>query len=514
MIDQTNLATTFVENAPGNFAWMAEAGAAINQLTNPTTGAATKEDLAFLVKSYGPIGVGADSAAVQAAIDTAASRGGGNVHFSNVSATSTPTVYDLLTRVDLKSNVKLTQDPGVVISFANVAPTGSAKVGIRAQGALGSAVALTANAVKGAYTVTVASAVGLAAGDWVRLSSTAEYAYDTGFKRGEIKRIRDISGTTLTFEQALYDNYPTSATAVLAKITPVTGVEVRGLTFRGSNTPSAAERALNIEFCDDFTVHHNRFVDVDQYCVYVRSSIRGRVDKNNFRGVYYDGTTGTIFYAILISSASQWVQIKGNYGERVRHLYTNSAATNDPGAPRHILVDGNTAQNMMAGGAGRSWAFEHHGVGEDIMISNNLADGCYGGFVTRGPGVSFKDNHVRNWWAYALHIHPDIRDARDIVIDGNVVEDRTSEGGGPAQPAAAIRGELALATTVRNVVIKDNVLTYDIPGQPSILIDSVGAGEIVVVKDNVIDHAGATVNSISCPGSTRTGNVVNGVVDG
>lgn len=499
-ITPTSLPESISGGQAGHLAHSATAYTAINALTAHAT------SLPLNVRVFGATGDGTtdDAAAIQSAIDSAST--GRTVFFP-------PGTYKLGSLVTLSSNVKMQGAPGAVIDFSTVAATGSAKIAMRAQGSVGSTLALSVNGAKGAYSVTLASVSGLAVGDWVRLSSDADYPYDTGFKRGEIKQIRLIAGSVVTFEQALYDDYPTASTSVVRKITTVDNIEVSGLTFRGSDTPASAERALALEFVNGFSVHHNQFEKIDQYCVYVRSSIRGDVSLNMFRGVYYDGVTGTIFYGIFLSSAAQWVRVHGNHGERVRHLITLSAATNDPGAPRHITCTGNVAQNLMAGAAGRSWAFEHHGIGENILFSGNVADGCYGGFVTRGPGVSFIGNTVRNWYAYALHIHPDTEDARDIIISGNTVQDRTVEGGGFATPAA-VRGELTNATVVSNVVVSGNHLNFDVTGRAAVDIDgaTVTAASLIV-RDNNIAHPSASVDSISLTvkGGARHANTINGV---
>jgi uncharacterized cupin superfamily protein len=455
-------------------------------------------------------GVPAASAGIQAAIDAASSAGGGAVFFP-------AGVYNIDTRLDLSSNVKLMGAPGAVLDFSSVTATGSANICVRAQGQVGSSVSLSANATKGQFTVSVGSVSGLGEGDWIRLSSSNEYGYDVGYNTGEIKQIRDITGTTLTFEQALYDSYATADSAVVAKVSMVNNVTVTGLKFAGANTAANNDRALTLEFVNGFFVFDCEFDEVDQYCVYVRSSIRGDVSHNRMRGVFYDGVTGTIFYGILLSSATQWVRVHANHGEMLRHLVVTSAATADPGAPRHITVTGNVAQNMMAGGAGRSWAYEHHGVGENIIFSGNVADGCYGGFVTRGPGVSFIGNTVRNWYAYALHIHPDIEDCRDILISGNTVADRSKDGGSGFATPACVRAELAAATVIRNVVIADNILTQDVTGQPAIKADGATiTADSFVVRTNTIHHPSASVDSISLEvnGAVRRGNVVNGDVEG
>lgn len=451
-----------------------------------------------------------DYSSPQEAINAARDNGGGVVSFAS------NTTYNLTTRLDLYSNVRLEGGPGSIVDFSSVPLVGSSRIGIRALGTLDSPLLLSVDGNVGTYSITAVSVVGLNVGDWIRLSSNSDYPYSSNLKRGEIKQIFSIVGNVVTFEQALCDNYLVVDTSVISKINFVENVQIEGITFRGSNTPGDGNRSLTLEFVNDFSIRNCKFINSDTYAIYVRSSIRGEIYSNIFRGVYYDGVNGSIFYAILLSSAAQWVRIFGNHGERIRHLVTISSATNDPGAPRYNIISNNIAQNLEAGGGGRSWAFESHGVGEDNLFDSNVADSCYGGFVTRGPGVSFTNNKVSNWYAYGLHIHSDIKDARDIVISGNTVKNRTIEGGGFSTPSA-IRAELTNATSVINVVIQGNTITQDVINQPAIKVDgpSVVASSLVV-KDNIIYHPASTVDSISLTvqGGIRHGNVINGIPEG
>lgn len=457
----------------------------------------------FNVSDYGPIGTSDDSATIQAAI-TAAQVAGGIVRISDY--------HTCLSRIDVTgNNVTLEGAPGATIDFSAATPTGSARIGVRVRGTLGSPLSLSSNGTKGTYSVVLSATTGLAVGDWVRISSAAEYAYDTGFTRGEIKRIRLILGSTITFEQALYDNYATADTSVVAKLAMVEGFKVRGVTFKGADVAADADRALVIEYAHNFNVTDCEFENSDAYSLHVRSSVVGDISHNRFRGTFYDGVTGTAFYGIILASACQWVRVHANHGERVRHLVVITAGTGDPGAPRFVTCTGNVAQNLMAGAAGRSWAFEHHGIGDGIVFANNVADGCYGGFVTRGPGVMFINNIVRNWYAYAIQVHSETEDATNIVLRGNMIGDRTTEGGGFATPIP-IRLQLDAATVIRNIVVDHNIITQDVAGQPAIKVTGTLTASSFVIRDNIIAHPSASVTTIqnSIPGTVQNGNVVNG----
>lgn len=430
------------------------------------------------VKSYGAVGDGVadDSAAIQAAIDEA-----GSVFFPRGT-------YKLGTTLELASNVHLLGEPGATLDSSTTTKISSARIAIRAVGQLASGLTLSANATKGEFVTTLNDASTISAADWVMESSTAEYPYDTGHKKGEIKRVRSKASNTLTFEHALEDSYATADTAAVKKITFVENVSITGLRIVGSNTAADGARAISLQLVNGFTIRDCQIDQHDVFGIELNAAIRGEVSGNRIRGVLYDGVTGTSFYGVSMSNAAQWIRVLGNHGERLRHLAVVSSNADYDGAPRHIVVDGNVATDCMAGGAGRSWAYEHHGVGEDIVFSNNVADGCFGGFVIRGPGVSVVGNTIRNWYERAIDLHTgELEDARDILIANNTIAARTVESGG-STTSKAIAGNLANVTTLRNVVIAGNTIEVDDPDHQGAGIDLAGGIDApgLVVRDNTI----------------------------
>lgn len=518
---QAGVSLTLTENLSNTHAVGAPVTRSPSELVDARGGAATlgarlaELSLDFVsVRRHGATGNGVtdDSSAIQSAIDVvAALPRGGTVYFP-------PGTYKLGTTLTLASNVRLLGAPGVTLDASTTTKIGSARIAMRALGSLGASIALSANAVKGEYTVTVADASSLAIGDWVVLATEGvnyyPYAGGVNVDRGELKRIRSKAGNVLTFEQAVYDAYTTANSAFIKKATMVSNVSVERIRIVGADVAGDGGRGISLSFVDGFRVADVDIEGIDVYCVQVDSSLRGEIAGCRMRGVYYDGVTGSTFYGVAVLNAAQWIRVVNNHGERMRHLYVNSSDSTlngRYGQPRHIVVDGNVAQDMEAGGNGHSWAYEHHGFGEGILISNNVADGCYGGFVARGPGVSFIGNIVRNWQQHALQIDADIVDARDILIAQNVVEDRTLVSGGSAT-ARAIFGDFSNATALENVVIDGNVVTGGSVSASQVNLTGAVTAKNLIVQNNVIRHPGATTWTIRCfpSGTVIRDNIIEG----
>lgn len=464
------------------------------------------------VRHYGAKGDGVtdDTAAIQAAIDAANTAGGGTVYF--------PTgIFRITVALELKSNVYLDFAPGSIIDMTGVSLQGSYRYGIRAIGTVGDSIVLTSDAIKGQYSFNIASTSGLNVGDYIQLATQGVNFYPYGqagynIDRGEIKRIRSISGNTITTEEALYDTYTVANGAFVKKVNFIENIAIRGARIIGDAAPDSQEMGIYLQYVNGFTINDCELENQDLYQIGLVSCIRGSVINNRLRQSFYDGVTGTIFYAIAVASCCQWLRIIGNHAERTRHCVVTTAFTTGQGLwgkPRFIIVEGNVAKDMMGGGAGRSWAYEHHGVGDTIIFANNTADGCYGGFNIEGGGVIIANNVIRNWYKVGISVDNEAVELHDVQIIGNQIADRTTEGGGSAT-ARPIEIFLQDGDTVRNLCIENNVIEHDLTVNMGIMINAsvpINA-ENCVIEGNVIRNVNANVGSNYGIGVTNLNNVV------
>lgn len=297
--------------------------------------------------------------------------------------------------------------------------------GIIAQGGgLSNGPALSANGTERSYTVSTGATTSLAVGEDVLMSSEGFYPYsDYNAPKGEVKRVRSLGANSVTFTTPLNDNYLSGGGADSARIRKVAwldGVDIKRVRIIGSGSPTSGERGLCLRFCRDIKVSDVRLDDQQQYQMEIASCLRGRIEKCDLNGVYYDGVTGNIFYGIMVMDASTDLVIAHCFGNRNRHLVVTSARTGGQGhygEPCDITVIGCHQKDSQAGGGGRSYAFEVHGFGRNVKFIGCTADGCYSfARLENARGAQISACSVRNYDSAALVIGGSGLVNRDITV--------------------------------------------------------------------------------------------------
>jgi hypothetical protein len=245
-----------------------------------------------------------------------------------------------------------------------------------------------------------------------------EYHSNYNANKGEIKRVRDITGNVLTFEDPLFDTYGVADTAFARKVTFVENVCVRDLTIRGTDSANG-ETGLEFLYCNNVLVDNVNFEYQDIYQCLVDSSIYVRIVNSHFYGTYYDGVTGWNYFAITVLNASQWVNVIGNHGVECRHLFVCSATSsgqNRYGQPMFINVEGNTANHCND-----DYAYQNHGFGRFVNIVGNTANGCAAGVAVEGRDVTVCNNQFSDCSEYGIKIGYGANTGR-ILISGNNIQ--------------------------------------------------------------------------------------------
>ena len=322
------------------------------------------------------------------------------------------------------------------------------------QGALGSNSALTADAAANTFSLAVTDGAIFSAGEWVLLTvDTSYYPYSTyNVARGEWVQIRSVSGNTVNITTPLVQAYTTAAGAKLRKCSFVENVVLDNVQVLGSGVANSNERGICFRFARFFDVRNCVFTNLDQYALEVSSSIKFTLQHNRFRGTFYDGVTGTIFYAIVLLDACQYFTVHDNHGARSRHLVVTTAASAGQGRWGQCMfgiIHSNVVEDCMSGGGGRSYAYEMHGTGQHLTWANNIANGCYSYMRIEGGSDSQVIGGGCNGYAYqGLIIGGNGNTVRNVDIRGVRLHNYTGEVVGMP---AAIR--LETSALVENVAI-------------------------------------------------------------
>lgn len=452
-----------------------------------------------------PTGVEDSTAAIQAAIDAS-----DVIYFGGAENT-----YKITETLDLSAGNKTLIGEGAVIDQTGIT-TGN-KWAMKAVGELSTTTSLlTATATNEDYSCTVASATGFAAGDWILISGNGAYThYDNPsyiVYAGEFVRIRSIVGTTINFTTPLVSSpaagYTTANSSRITKVNFCENINISGLTFQGSATAGAGERGLVLQYVNGFDVENCTFNGQDIYQFEVTMTIRGNITNNKFYGVFYDGSTGTIFYGLVFVDSSQYVNVGDNIFERVRHGVTTVSKTFGQGGwgqPLYINIHHNQMFDAMAGGAGRSWGFEQHGFGKYISFNNNMVNGGYGGVnVDAGFQVEILNNVFTNLTKVGIDLGGDAVNLGNILIAGNHISVETDDA---TLDSYGIWLEDGITTSARDIIISDNyIIGFDSANSVGILLNTTPTELAIVVKNNTLSTGGLVPDTNSGYGITCYSN--------
>src|SRR5690606_30812764 len=314
------------------------------------------------VVTFGAVGDGVadDTAAIQAAIDAAETFG---------LATYLPPGRFLITdTLVLKSGTTLRgagRGSTVIDATGLGAALGAGRTAITALGArAGTSNSITVAVTRGSKSVTVADASGLAVGDRVLLSSDDLFHTTAALRKGEIKRIEAISGSTVTFEDATYDSYATNPTLTRYS-TWLSTITIESLTLEGTNVDNM-ERGVYIYGADDVTVRDCTFNYLDWNAVNLRDVVNFKVTGNTFTCVPWVDN-GPNYYGLVVENASAHGVFAHNHGTLCRHPFTTGYTVTQPGVTRFVEVIGNVDTYSQ------SASFDTHNGSELVTIMGNTS---------------------------------------------------------------------------------------------------------------------------------------------
>lgn len=193
--------------------------------------------------------------------------------------------------------------------------------------------------------ITLTSVTGLVVGDYLTLCDDTQpipgEEPSAAALRGETVRIKSISGSDLTLEGPLENDYA-DATRVRS-LRPMRGLWVEGIEFDNpvQYTGGAAARWFNLPYHREHTFKDCRFkrTDVDSIRINGQAGLFENlrfIDHSSARDTHLDGTT-TLGYTINLAHTSSDNIIRNVFAEGCRHAFTTSSNSAEI-PPRHNKV--------------------------------------------------------------------------------------------------------------------------------------------------------------------------------
>ena len=245
-----------------------------------------------------------------------------------------------------QSNVHL-QGEGMGITNIVAAATMTAAPAIRVYNQqAGNVLPLLADTAKGetSATLTSANAAHLTSGNYVLLFSNKPVDTEDPQKHaGEVKQIEavDLATGTITFDDQIYDGYLVSDGAATARITMLQNVSLADFSVT-TLAPfyTGNEASISCRFIDNLQIEH-----VESHHAYVAGMQLLSVRNSSIADCYVHDIrdkqpAANVHYGIVVSAASQNINIAGCRFSHTRHAVTTGGASGalENGVQRNIVV--------------------------------------------------------------------------------------------------------------------------------------------------------------------------------
>jgi hypothetical protein len=310
----------------------------------------------------------------------------------------------------------------------------------------------TADVAEGDAIIAVTSSAGIAAGDWVKLSSN-EYFMDgvtSGAKRGYIARVRSVpSATSLILHRPAPTSFAVSGGAQVTLLSMLSGVSIRnGRLLLGG--VGSGHSGVIAKRCVDVLVEGLTIDDAEDCGVSLDDCVGGIVRGNRVAGCTSSATIGNTGYGVALYSTSNAL-VEGNRFERCRHSVAGGGRTPSYGC--------NIVNNSATSGGIGTVDFDCHEATFDWLFQGNESQGSggyaaaqpgaeYGGFVIRGQRTSVIANRIFYAGSRAILVKSYV--ATPTGLNGTLVKDNLLVG---CNHGIVLDGDLA---RVRDTIISGN----------------------------------------------------------
>lgn len=301
---------------------------------------------------------------------------------------------------------------------------------------VGTTATISASIAEGAYSATMASdqTANLAAGDLVSISSADVFNPKRGAQtKGEFKRVKSITATTLTFTAPTFDAY-TTGTIRIIRYQPIKNVRFGNFTVKPHAADTHRSELIRVENGEKITIDNLVVRGVNglggaKHGLHMIRCIDSVV--NDFAGIdVYDANRGASTptgYPLALAGCEN-VTVNRSVGYHNRHSFEVGldnlssamaggigASTGDGGNTR--LVNRIITFNDCVAEQDTSAGYSTHGMSTYIDFNNCTARGCGGGYAIRGsftrlispkvlgvhaqpwnPTASTSDTYARPFW--------------------------------------------------------------------------------------------------------------------
>jgi hypothetical protein len=230
---------------------------------------------------------------------------------------------------------------------------------------------LTANAVAGATTISVASVSGFVAGGTIFLEAPdATYGAAAG-RDGELCTIISIAGLDVTLAAPLNGTYNTADTGYVSVLNMESGVSLEHVTITGSKTATAATMFRGL-YAERLTFTGCTFSGIKTAGLQIRQCANVSIDNCKFT----DGSATA--NGIDINSGGININVSACSFSALQHgIYLGADAVDIAGVDRNVVVEGSTFESCSTAGIKAGILSHHLYVGGCIFRVTNPADGIH-----------------------------------------------------------------------------------------------------------------------------------------
>lgn len=360
---------------------------------------------------------------------------------------------------------------------------------IRAQGAITARIAtLTADAVKGATTLTLSTTSGIVAGDLITLSDGFSYTTtDASYKSGEMLRVKSVDsdsqvtvwGSVRGSWATVFGSYTVANSAGVAVVHARQGFALSGLTLVGQANSDAV--MVRIEYVDGVSIS-DIAVRGGGAGIGIRTSRDVVVSGNTIRDLTDNVGAGVAGYGVYVMGPSENVVVTGNTFSRIRHGFTTMGTS--LGMPHGVIVSGNIVSECTTA------ALDTHAAGESILLSGNIITSSVTGISIRSRRTRVEGNMLSGLTGHGINLAEE--NLADIAVTNNTIYGPNPGGHGIA------------AGIVRSLQIIGNMVFN--AGADGISVNVQSSG--VVIKGNTVVDAGASATGRSLIKSALTSGAV------